>query len=159
MCPIEFFLFTPYILLSIGCLALQVYGRDDHQRRHPQSGQFRGAGRQRKHHVRGATLQCTSSNRRDNSAPIADSTGPIAIDTNGMNITFHSGLVSSNTGGFDKIGGGELTLAAANTFSGNTLVGGGTLALSSHGSCASLAVDRVDVLQLGRAAVVANTQT
>ncbi len=79
----------------------------------------------------GGTLQYTNSNSRDYSGKITGSTGPISIDTNGVNVTFASNLVSSNSGGLTKIGSGKLTLAAANTFSGNTLIGGGTLALGN----------------------------
>ena len=79
----------------------------------------------------GGTLQYTGSNGNDYSAAIVNSTGPISIDTNGVNVTFASSLVGSNTGGLTKIGSGSLTLAAAGTFGGNTLVSGGTLALGS----------------------------
>ena len=79
----------------------------------------------------GGTLQYTDSNSQDYSGKIVGSTGPISIDTNGVSVTFASNLISSNTGGLNKIGNGTLTLATTNAFSGNTLISGGTLALAS----------------------------
>ena len=79
----------------------------------------------------GGTLQYTASNTQDYSSRIVGSTGSVSIDTNGVNVIFASNLDSSNTGGLNKIGSGMLTLAAVNTFTGNTLVSGGALALGS----------------------------
>ena len=79
----------------------------------------------------GGSLQYTSSNSRDYSGKIVGSTGPISIDTNGVNVTCVSNLVSSNVGGLTKVGSGTLTLAVANAYGGNTWIGGGTLALGS----------------------------
>ena len=79
----------------------------------------------------GGTLQYTYNNAQDYSGKIVGSTMPISIDTNGVNVTFRSNLVSSNTGGLNKIGSGSVTLEVANTFSGNTLIAGGTLVLAS----------------------------
>jgi autotransporter-associated beta strand protein len=62
---------------------------------------------------------------------IIGSFGAIAIDTNGLNVTFTSPLNESNSGGLTKIGNGRLILTATNTFAGNALVAGGTLALGS----------------------------
>ena len=58
----------------------------------------------------GGTLQYTSSNSLDYSGKIAGSASPISIDTNGVNVTFASSLVSSNVGGLTKIGSGTLDL-------------------------------------------------
>jgi fibronectin-binding autotransporter adhesin len=77
----------------------------------------------------GGTLQYSSNNSNDYSGNVLDSSGPISIDTNGVNVTFASNLAGSNTGGLTKIGDGSLTLAGGNTFSGNTSVSGGTLVL------------------------------
>jgi autotransporter-associated beta strand protein len=49
------------------------------------------------------------------------------LDTNGQNLTFTSGLASSNAGGLTKIGAGTLTLSGANAYAGGTSVLGGTL--------------------------------
>jgi autotransporter-associated beta strand protein len=51
------------------------------------------------------------------------------IDTSGNGITLSGAL--SGSGSLTKVDSGTLTLAAANTFSGNTLVSGGTLALGN----------------------------
>ena len=55
----------------------------------------------------GGTLQYSASNNRDYSGRIVGSSGPISIDTNGVNVTFASGLAGSNTGGLTKIGSGR----------------------------------------------------
>ena len=77
----------------------------------------------------GGTLQYTASNTVDYSSNIVNSSGPIAIDTNGQNVTFASAISISNVGGLTKLGTGMLTLAANNAYSGNTAVSGGTLQL------------------------------
>jgi fibronectin-binding autotransporter adhesin len=79
----------------------------------------------------GGTLQYTGSNQSDYSARIVGSTGPISVDTNGVNLTFASGLDGSNSGGLTKAGSGMLILAASNGFAGNTRISGGTLALAN----------------------------
>ena len=81
---------------------------------------------------RGGTLQYTASTSSvDYSSVIQNSTGPVAIDTNGQSVTFNSPLVNSNSGGLTKIGAGTLVLAsaAANTYGGPTVIQGGTLQL------------------------------
>ena len=79
---------------------------------------------------RGGTLQYTAATSAVDYSPyIANSTGPIAIDTNGQSVTFASGLAASNVGGLTKTGPGSLTLAASNSYSGVTTVSRGTLQL------------------------------
>ena len=78
----------------------------------------------------GGTLQFSSVNTTDLSSQIFNSTGAIAVDTNGQNIVFAGTLASSNTGGFAKVGSGELTLSGSNLFSGNTTITTGTLTVS-----------------------------
>ena len=51
------------------------------------------------------------------------------IDTNGNNVAFANGARGS--GGLTKAGAGTLTLNAASTYSGNTIVNGGTLRIAS----------------------------
>ena len=64
----------------------------------------------------------------DPSAKISDSSSPMEIDTNGRNITYASGIGSSNTGGLVKKGAGTLDVsAAASSYSGKTIVSNGTL--------------------------------
>ena len=55
------------------------------------------------------------------------STGPISLDTNGQNVTFNSGLASTNTAGLTKMGSGILTITASQNYSGPTLISGGTV--------------------------------
>jgi fibronectin-binding autotransporter adhesin len=89
----------------------------------------------------GGTLQYGGSNTQDYSANIVDSTGPVAIDTNGANVTFATPLASSNSGGLTKIGDGTLVLATSNVFGGNTLISGGTLVLGDPGALQQSTLD------------------
>ena len=82
----------------------------------------------------GGTLQYSAANTNDYSASIVNSTGVIAIDTNGQNVTYASALVGSNTGGLTKLGSGTLTLSAANNYTGVTRINGGILSLSNAGA-------------------------
>ncbi|MEI6258154.1 MAG: autotransporter-associated beta strand repeat-containing protein, partial [Planctomycetota bacterium] len=76
----------------------------------------------------GGSLQYSASNTVDYSARILNSGSAIWIDTNGQNVTFASGLGSSNTGGLTKSGLGTLTLSGSNGYTGATTVNGGVLA-------------------------------
>ena len=78
----------------------------------------------------GGTLQYSASNQVDYSGRIMSSSGPISIDTNGLNIAFASGLNGNNTGGLTKIGAGTLILTGTNDYGGNTTVSGGTLVVN-----------------------------
>jgi fibronectin-binding autotransporter adhesin len=92
----------------------------------------------------GGTLQYTASNKVDCSSRIANSAGPIAIDANGQNVMFASGLLSSNSGGLtlnSTVAGGILTLAASNGYAGTTLVSGGTLLLASPNALSRSTLD------------------
>ena len=85
----------------------------------------------------GGTLQYSAVNQYDYSGKFATSAGqPIKVDTNGQNVAFAT-ILSSTAGTLDKFGTGTLTLSAANTYSGNTTVDGGTLALAATGSVAN----------------------
>ena len=79
----------------------------------------------------GGALQYAASNTNDYSAQIFNSTGPVAIDTNGLNVTFATPLDASNTGGLAKLGAGILTLTAANAYSGTTTIAGGELSVGN----------------------------
>ena len=83
----------------------------------------------------GGSLQYTAStNTVDYSSVIQNSTGPIAIDTNGQSVTFNNPLGSSNTSGLTKIGAGTLVIASAsaNSYGGPTVIQGGTLQLAAN---------------------------
>ena len=82
----------------------------------------------------GGTLQYTSASAgQDWSGRIKNSTaGAIALDLNGQSVTFASSIDSSNTGGLTQSGGGTLTLAASNGFTGTTTVSSGTLKLGGN---------------------------
>ncbi|MCX7412752.1 MAG: autotransporter-associated beta strand repeat-containing protein [Planctomycetia bacterium] len=78
------------------------------------------------------TLQYGSGITTDLSARIKNSGSAVAIDT-GSNptITFASPIDNTNTGGLIKSGTGALVLAAANTYTGTTTIGGGVLTLDN----------------------------
>jgi fibronectin-binding autotransporter adhesin len=61
--------------------------------------------------------------------------GGAIIDTDGKNITVNQALPGG--GGLTKKGAGTLTLAGANTYTGNTVVSNGSLALNGSGSIAN----------------------
>ncbi len=77
------------------------------------------------------TLQFTSSNTLDYSGRIANSNGPISINTNSLTVSFSNALAASNVGGLTKLGTGTLVLAASNNFSGVTTIGAGVLQLGN----------------------------
>lgn len=85
----------------------------------------------------GGALQYSGSYSTDLSSRIAGSSGAVAIDTNGQNITFSSALAASNVGGLTKSGNGTLTLSASNGFAGPVTLAGGTLALANAGALPS----------------------
>jgi len=90
----------------------------------------------------GGTLQYSSMNNADYSGRFATNTAQaISIDVNGQNVTFATALTDYGTGSpvesltnHDTAGGGSLTLTAAETYSGNTTIASGTLALSGGGA-------------------------
>ena len=79
----------------------------------------------------GGELQYSASNTQDYSSQIVKSAAPIAIDTNGQNVTFAGNLASTNSGGLVKQGAGKLTLTGSNGFGGNVYVTAGTLQLTA----------------------------
>ena len=85
----------------------------------------------------GGALQYDANNQTDYSGSIFNSSGPIAIDTNGQQISFGTTLDSSNVGGLNKIGAGTLYLTVSNAYSGSTTISGGTLNVGDPGAIPS----------------------
>jgi RHS repeat-associated protein len=78
----------------------------------------------------------TSGNTDDISSRLVIGNGVTAtLDTKGNNITFATGFGANGSGAITKLGDGTLTLAAANTYTGTTLVTAGTLALTAANAC------------------------
>ena len=77
----------------------------------------------------GGTLQYSSVNTNDYSGRFDNGTlgnQPISIDTAGRNVTFATAIQGAGTS-LTKVGNGTLTLTAANTYTGNTVISNGTL--------------------------------
>ncbi len=85
----------------------------------------------------GGALQYDANNNTDYSGSIFNSSGPIAIDTNGQQISFGTTLDSSNVGGLTKLGAGTLYLTVSNAYGGTTTLAGGTLNVSDPGAIPS----------------------
>jgi autotransporter-associated beta strand protein len=66
----------------------------------------------------------------DISSRIKNSTGAVAIDTNGQAVTYASAIDSTNVAGLTKSGNGTLTLATANVYTGTTTLSAGELIVS-----------------------------
>jgi fibronectin-binding autotransporter adhesin len=77
----------------------------------------------------GGTLQYTADITTAKNAVLNSSGG--SIDTNGMSINYTGAI--SGTGNFQKEGAGTLVLTNNNTFTGDTIIGSGTLALAGSG--------------------------
>ena len=71
------------------------------------------------------------------SGSIANSGNALTVGNNGVT-TNYSGILSG-TGSLTKVGNGVFTLDAASTYTGNTIVSGGTLALSTSASISNSA--------------------
>ncbi|MEI6674288.1 MAG: autotransporter-associated beta strand repeat-containing protein, partial [Verrucomicrobiota bacterium] len=79
----------------------------------------------------GGTLQYSAANSYDYSGRFAVTlNSPYSIDTNGRDVVFASALGANGTNNLIKSGAGTLTLSGANTFTGITIVNGGTLTVS-----------------------------
>jgi autotransporter-associated beta strand protein len=90
------------------------------------------------------TLQFSSNNITDYSNRFSTAAGQVyRFDTNGRNVTFSTGLVSSG-GTLTKVGTGSLTISGISTYSGKTIVSGGTLAIGASGSIANTAEVSLD---------------
>jgi autotransporter-associated beta strand protein len=85
----------------------------------------------------GGTLRYGAGFTTDLSQRISSSSGAVSIDTNAQNITFGNALNSSNTGGLTKLGAGNLTLSAANAYTGVTTFAAGNLVVNNSGALSS----------------------
>jgi len=86
----------------------------------------------------GGALQYGSGITTDFSSRFSTGAGQLySIDTNGQSVTFAS-VLSSSGGALTKSGSGTLTLNAFNTYTGGTVVNGGTLALATGGPIGAL---------------------
>lgn len=80
----------------------------------------------------GGTLQYSAlSEGTDYATRFKSSTAAVSLDTNGRNVILAGIIDSTNTGGLAKLGTGTLTLSGTNTYTGGTVVRGGTLTISS----------------------------
>ncbi len=85
--------------------------------------------------LNGGALRYDSGNSADISSKVVTfGLNGATIDTNGNNVSFANPVGNSGSGSFTKTGLGSLTLAAANTYSGQTFVTGGTLRIASNAS-------------------------
>ena len=88
-------------------------------------------------------LQYTGANQTDYSGRISTAGGEsIRIDTNGEAVEFETGLAGAGST-LEKLGANTLTLSAASTYSGGTIVSGGTLDVASSGSIAHASAELV----------------
>ena len=88
----------------------------------------------------GGALQFASGNTADISArTVTINSGGATIDTAGNNVAFASRIGNSGAGGLTKTGAGTLTLNTNSTYTGNTTVSQGTLALGAVASLSNSA--------------------
>jgi autotransporter-associated beta strand protein len=88
----------------------------------------------------GGTLQFASGNTTDISArTVTINAGGATIDTAGNNVTFANRIGNSGAGGLTKSGAGTLTLNTNSTYTGNTVVSNGLLALGANTSLSNSA--------------------
>jgi len=88
--------------------------------------------------TRGIGLGPTGTNSLSNNGP-ASGVGTIDV-ASGQTLTYGgiaANYTSTNAGGLTKTSAGKLTLSGANTYTGNTTINGGTLAVSGGGSIAT----------------------
>jgi len=87
--------------------------------------------------LNGITLQAgtNSASFITNISSTVINSGGVTFDTSGFNITIPQAL--SGNGGLTKIDTGKLTLTIVDTYTGNTMISAGTLALSGFGSIAN----------------------
>ena len=82
----------------------------------------------------GGVLRFSAANAIDYSSRFATTAGQLyRLDTNGQDVRLGTSLTSSG-GSLEKLGEGTLSLGAANTYSGGTVLSAGTLGLRSNGA-------------------------
>jgi autotransporter-associated beta strand protein len=84
----------------------------------------------------GGTLKCSGTNTMGNQVTLLGTANNTITVGTGAQFTISQGI--NGGGGFSKNGSSTLFLNAANTYSGNTVVSGGTLALYGNGSDGSI---------------------
>jgi autotransporter-associated beta strand protein len=85
----------------------------------------------------GGTLRCSGTNTFGDPLTLAGpANNAISVNSSGNQFTITSAIGGS--GGFSKNGSGTLFLTANNTYSGSTVISGGTLALYGNGSDGSI---------------------
>ncbi len=85
----------------------------------------------------GALKYGTGSSVDVSSRTVTINSGGATVDTNGNNVTFANAIGNNGTGSLTKSGTGTLTLNGANTYSGGTVINGGTLAAGSANALGS----------------------
>ncbi|MEI6715403.1 MAG: autotransporter-associated beta strand repeat-containing protein, partial [Verrucomicrobiota bacterium] len=100
----------------------------------------------------GGTLQFSASNTTDYATRFRNSASRIRIDTNGQNVVFAGTIDSTNTGGLQKFGTGNLTLSGSNTFTGTVYVGEQGSSVASG----SLVLTNSNALGTSKTVVIAN---
>jgi autotransporter-associated beta strand protein len=110
----------------------------------------------------GGTLRLGSTLTDDiSSRTISFLNGGGTIDTNTVSLVL-ANSIGSGVGGFTKAGAGTLTLGAASTYTGQTTVSGGTLAITANnatGSGGALVVNAAATLDIGTNSITHSTVT
>lgn len=109
----------------------------------------------------GGTLQYGTANT-DYSPRIESgtSTSAVAIDTNGQDVVFATGLSDTKSGGLTKSGAGKLSLVGTNTYTGTTTLSAGSLKISTSsvlGSVGVAAGTSLEVQNIGGAQTLATS--
>jgi autotransporter-associated beta strand protein len=100
----------------------------------------------------GGTLQYASGNSADISTrTVTLNAGGGTIDTNGNNASYANSIGNGGSGGLTKVGAGTLTLNALSSYTGNTNINGGTLAVANLGTLGngSVTVNNGGTLDIG----------
>ncbi len=91
-------------------------------------------------------LVYAAGNTQDISSRIKNSPLPVHVDIGANNVTWASGLASTNAGGFVKDGVGILTLTGSSSYTNGTTVLGGTLQVGNGGATGALGAGTISLL-------------